>query len=292
MTCQACQTWNADGDHRCTKCGRRLRATPTRVPRDSYPIAATALAYEHDVLADSAPFAETSFAPQHVPPETVGQQILFAPPSQTRVIPFDQLTSRLERESIQARIAQTRPSPVRTGKVEVSPRRNKKDRTRENQRNLDFVNAHDIIATPASPIQCAAPVAPPLLRLNAALLDGVVIVIGSLLFLAVFRLVAGELPVDKRSLEGYAAGLFAITLAYKLVWCFASSDTFGMRVTGIRLVDLDGNPAPARRRLLRALSSFLSLGAVGLGLIWTFADPDGLAWHDQISGTFPTFSEE
>jgi uncharacterized RDD family membrane protein YckC len=292
MTCQACQTWNADGDHRCRKCARRLRATPTRVPRDSYPIAATALAYEHEVLIDPAPFPETSAAPQHVPLDTNAQQILFAAPAQPRVIPFDQLTSPMERESIQARIAQTRPSPVRTGKVEVSPRRNKKTKTQEHQRNLDFVNAHDIIATPTSPIQCAAPVAPPSLRLNAALLDGVVIAFGSLLFLALFRLVTGELPLDRRSLEGYAAGLFAITLAYKLIWCFVNFDTFGMRVTGLRLVDLDGNPAPATRRLIRALSSFLSLGAVGLGLIWTFADPDGLAWHDQISGTFPTFSEE
>jgi uncharacterized RDD family membrane protein YckC len=292
MTCQACQTWNADGDHRCRKCARRLRATPTRVARDSYPIAATALAYEHEILIDSAPFAETSPARQYVPPETDGQQILFAAPTQARVIPFDQLTSPMERESIHARIAQTRPSPVRTGKVEVSPRRNKKGRTQESQRNLDFVNAHDIIATPTSPIQCAAPVAPASLRLNAALLDGVVIAFGSVLFLALFRLVSGEFPLDRRSLEGYAAVLFGMTLAYKLVWCVANVDTFGMRVTGIRLVDLDGNPAPAKRRLLRALSSFLSLGAVGLGLIWTFADPDGLAWHDQISGTFPTFTEE
>lgn len=292
MTCQACQTWNADEDHRCRRCGRRLRATPTRVPRDSYPIAATALAYDSELLLDSSPVAETSTIPEPVIRDADGQQILFAAPVQTRVIPFDQLTSPTERESIHARIAQTRPSPVKTGKVEVSPRRNKKASSQESQQNLDFLNAQDIIATPDSPIQCAAPVAPPLLRFNAALLDGVVIGLGSALFLTIFRLVTGELPLDKHSLIAYAAGLFAIALAYKLVWCFANMDTFGMSVTGIRLVDLDGNPAPAKRRLQRAGSSFLSLGAVGLGLIWTFADPDGLAWHDQISGTFPTFTEK
>jgi uncharacterized RDD family membrane protein YckC len=292
MTCQACQTWNADEDHRCRRCGRRLRATPTRVPRDSYPIAATALAYDSELLLDSTPVAETSAIPEPVIRDADGQQILFAAPVQTRVIPFDQLTSPTERESIHARIAQTRPSPVKTGKVEVSPRRNKKASSQENQQNLDFLNAQDIIATPDSPIQCAAPVAPPLLRIHAALLDGVVIGLGSAVFLTIFRLVTGELPLDKHSLIAYAAGLFAIALAYKLVWCFANTDTFGMSVTGIRLVDLDGNPAPAKRRLQRAGSSFLSLGAVGLGLIWTFADPDGLAWHDQISGTFPTFTEK
>lgn len=292
MTCQACQTWNADEDHRCRRCGRRLRATPTRVPRDSYPIAATALAYDSELLLDSSPVAETSTIPEPVIRDADGQQILFAAPVQTRVIPFDQLTSPTERESIHARIAQTRPSPVKTGKVEVSPRRNKKANSQENQQNLDFLNAQDIIATPDSPIQCAAPVAPPPLRLNAALLDGVVIGLGSAVFLTIFRLVAGELPIDKHSLIAYAAGLFAIALAYKLVWCFANTDTFGMSVTGLRLVDLDGNPAPAKRRFQRAGSSFLSLGAVGLGLIWTFADPDGLAWHDQISGTFPTFTEK
>src|ERR1051325_6283807 len=139
MTCQACQTWNADEDHRCRRCGRRLRATPTPVPRDSYAIGATALAYDSELLLDSSPVAETSTIAEPNIRDADGQQILFAAPVQTRVIPFDQLTSPSERESIHARIAQTRPSPVKTGKVEVSPRRNKKASSQENQQNLDFL---------------------------------------------------------------------------------------------------------------------------------------------------------
>ena len=292
MTCQACQTWNSEEDHRCRRCGRRLRATPTRLPRDSYPIAATALAYQPEPVAESSSFAETSLSGHEVLPETGGQQILFTTPQEPRVIPFDQLTSATERESIRARIAQSRPAPVKTGKVEVSPRRNKKAKSGERQQNLDFLNAHDVIATPASPIQCAAPVAPPGLRFHAAVLDGAMVLLGSAAFLGVFRLVTGTIPLDRHALIAYAAGVLAVALTYKLVWCFADSDTFGMSATGLRLVDLDGNPAPRKRRFWRSGSSFLSLGAVGLGLIWTFADADSLAWHDHISGTFPTFTEE
>lgn len=287
MTCQACQTWNLDDEHRCRRCGRRLRTTPTRLPRDTYPIAATALAYRHEEFAQAQP-AEPPLA--SITADTEPQQTLFANPPEPRVIPFDQLTSPAERESIRARAALIpRLSPVRTGKVEVSPR---KARRTGDQQELDFLGKADVIATPQSTIECAAPVAPPAIRLNAAMIDGLMILLGSIVFLGVFRLVARALPFDREALIVYAAGIFCIALSYKLVWCFANRDSLGMTAARLRLIDLDGNVPTVRRRLWRAAGSFLSLGAAGLGLIWTFADADSLAWHDQISGTFPTFIEQ
>jgi uncharacterized RDD family membrane protein YckC len=286
MTCQACQTWNLDDDHRCRRCGRRLRTTPTRLPRDSYPIAATALAYRHEEFVQP----QQQEQPVAITAEAEPQQVLFANPPEPRVIPFDQFASPAERESIRARAALIpRLSPVKTGKVEVSPRRSRRAR---NQQELDFLGKADVIATPQSTIECAAPVAPPALRLTAAMIDGLMIVLGSAVFLGVFRFATGTLPLDRQALIAYAAGVFCISLSYKLAWCFANQDSFGMAAARLRLIDLDGNLPSPRRRLWRAASSFLSVGAAGLGLIWTFADPDGLAWHDQISGTFPTFIEE
>ena len=141
-------------------------------------------------------------------------------------------------------------------------------------------------------IECAAPVAPPALRVTAATIDGLMILLGSTVFLGIFRLATGALPLDHQALIAYAAGVFCVALSYKLVWCFANQDSCGMVAARLRLIDLDGNVPNRQRRLWRTAGSLLSLGAAGLGLIWTFADPDGLAWHDQISGTFPTFIEE
>lgn len=293
MTCQACQTWNGEDDHRCRRCGRRLRATPTRHVRESYPIAATALAYQQQEFVE----AEPDLIPEaSTLRETSGQQILFSSPNGPRVIPFDQLTSPAERESIRIRAAQlNRPGPVPSAKMEVSPRRPRRapeNREDRDQQRFDFFGKADIASPPRSPILCGAAVAPPMLRFNAALVDGFIVLAGTFAFALTLRFAMGALPTGKVAYPIYLACLLAISLTYKLIWCVANTDSFGTKTAGLRLVDLDGNPPAQRRRFWRAFSSFLSLGAVGLGLIWMFADADGLAWHDQISSTFPTFSED
>lgn len=292
MTCQACQTWNSDDEHRCRRCGRRLRATPTRHVRSSYPIAATALAYQPEVQ-DEPVIAPYNPAPNPPPAGPDGQQVLFANPNEGRVIPFDQLTSPAERESIRARAAQLgQPAPVKSAKVEVSARSRRHSSKAENQQQLDFFGKAEIPPALPSAIQCGAPVAPALLRLSAAVADGFMILLATLVFLSMLRLMIGPLPATQYALMGYGLGFVAISIAYKLLWCFANRDSFGISTARLRIVDLDGNPPTQKRRFWRALSSFLSLGAAGLGLIWIFADADALGWHDQISGTFPTFSEE
>ena len=288
MTCQACQTWNGEENHRCRRCGRRLRLTPTRHVREAYPIAATALAYQ----------AQEEHAPEIVPldaaaPDQDAQRVLFSAPNERRVIPFDQLTSPAERESIRARASQlTRQAPVRSTKTEVSPRRPRRSADPGvNQQQFEFEEA-DLAPAPRSPIQCGAPVALPLLRFHAALVDGFMILLALVMFLLLFRFAVGSLPAGKLAYSSYLVCYAGLALAYKLLWCFADTDSFGMKAARLRVVDLDGNQPSQSRRFWRALSSFLSLGAVGLGLIWAFADVDHLAWHDQISGTFPTFTEE
>ena len=292
MTCQACQTWNSDDEHRCRRCGRRLRATPTRHVRNSYPIAATALAYQPEVQEEPV-ITPYNPAPQPAPASPDGQQVLFANPNEGRVIPFDQLTSPAERESVRARAAQLgQPAPVKSAKMEVSARSRRQSSKTRNQQQLDFFGKSEIPPALPSAIQCGAPVAPALLRFSAALADGFMILLAALVFLSTLRLMIGPLPDSKYALMGYGVAFVAISLVYKLLWCFANRDSFGISTARLRLVDLDGNPPTQKRRFWRALSSFLSLGAAGLGLVWIFADADALAWHDQISGTFPTFSEE
>ena len=297
MTCQSCQTWNSDFEHRCRRCGRRLRATPTRHVRESYPIAATALAYqpEDQIREEQAEFGPSgSNADDGLQPAHGQQQVLFSNPVEPRVIPFDLLTSPAERESIHARAAQlSQPAPVRSAKVEVSARSSRRPGAKsDDQQQFDFFGKSEIFTASTSAIQCGAPVATAAVRLNAALVDGFMILLGTFLFLASFRWLTGELPSDRYALAAYGIAAVLVSLAYKLIWCFADKDSFGILSARLRVVDYDGNAPTRRQRFWRALSSLLSLGAAGLGLIWIFADVDGLAWHDQISGTFPTFLEE
>lgn len=296
MTCQACQTWNENDEHRCRRCGRRMRSTPSRYVRDAYPIAATALAYKTDFVENEA-LLEVGEAASGEPMIAVGeagtQHVLFNSPMEARVIPFERLTTPAERESIRSRAAQLpRPEPVRTAKAEVSAQQARRSRLeRENQGRFDFIAKPEALEKPKSSIQCGAPVAPPSQRLNAALLDGFIICFAIAIFLGVFGFAAGALPTGKYALIAYGFGSTLIALSYKLLWCFADRDSFGVAATRLRLVDLDGNRPTQKKRFLRAAASCLSVGAVGLGVVWAFADEDGLAWHDQMSATFPTFSE-
>jgi hypothetical protein len=266
-----------------------MRSTPSRFVRDGYPIAATALAYKTEPaeVCERADGEQTADGGQ---PGT--QHILFNAPVEARVIPFERLTSAADMESIRTRAAHLpRPAPVRTAKAEVSAQKARRSRLEnEEQRRLDFFGKSEVFHAPKSSIQCGAPVAPPAQRLNAAVLDGFIVCLGIAVFLAVFRFATGALPMDKYALAAYAAASALVALSYKLLWCVANRDSFGVSAAQLRVVDLDGNSPGQKKRFLRATCSCLSVGAAGLGVIWTFVDVDGLAWHDQMSATFPTFA--
>jgi uncharacterized RDD family membrane protein YckC len=61
--------------------------------------------------------------------------------------------------------------------------------------------------------------------------------------------------------------------------------TLGMRAWRLKLLDSSGNPVTWRQSLIRYGAAWLSLLALGLGYIWVWIDPQGLSWHDRLSGT-------
>lgn len=286
MTCQHCQTWILDDDHRCRRCGRRVRSTPARISPETYPIAATATAPAYEYV----PRTETPINPQQREGASVapGQQALFnMPVLEPRVIPFDSLTTHAERESIRARAAElARPAPLKTEKVEASRPRVRKTRSVD-QRRLDFIGEQRAVALPQSSIVCDAPVAPVRLRLQAAVIDGLIIALGCAFAVGLFRIFGGELVLDKHITPFFVLAIITIPLFYKLLWTFAGRDTMGMRATGLQLVDFDGNPPSQARRYQRLCGTLLSFLAAGIGMIWALVDEDGLTWHDHISSTFP-----
>ena len=310
MTCQHCETWVLDDDHRCRRCGRRLRSTPFQGSPAIYPVATTATAPAYDFyLRDEA---DPAFAPRLAEPiATPAQQQALpfsAPQSDSRVIPFDSSAADAARRSIQARAESartspstfsrdypgpeiSRPAPLTAEKVQV--RRAHGRKSQSSQRHLELFGNEEVLSQPESTIICDAPVAPVSLRVRAGLIDVSLMAAGCAVAAAVVRLCSGSaFMLDKHAMPFLALALITIPLFYRLLWAYAGLDSMGMQMAGLRLVDFDGNPPSHERRYHRIFGSILSVLAAGMGLIWSFVDQDRLSWHDHISSTFPTVVSE
>ena len=277
MTCQYCQTRILDEDHRCHRCGRRVREG--RNGAESFPVQGGATAPAYDF--------EPEVAPQ---PTSREQQALFSNPNPARVISFESLRSPSEQRSIRARGAEIqRPEPLPQAKVELKRAKPRK-KAAQNQQSLDFLGVEEVSKPPQSHIICDAPVAPAMMRAEAALIDGAIMLGPVILGLAIFLYEGGSLAINKSTAPFWMAVLFTIPILYKLLWSWAGRDSVGMSAMGLRLVDFDGNPPSRERRYQRSLASFISFLAAGIGLVWALVDEDALTWHDHMSSTFPTIS--
>lgn len=61
--------------------------------------------------------------------------------------------------------------------------------------------------------------------------------------------------------------------------------TLGKRLLGLRVVSADGAPLDKRQRMARSATSVLSGAAFFLGYLWALWEPQGLTWHDLLTGT-------
>ena len=289
MTCQHCQTWILDVDHRCQRCGRRARANASRISPATYPIAAAATAQAYDFTPEQVLEPVPSGA--RLPVE-LGQQPLFANPvNGPRVIPFASLTSPAERTAIRIRAAEDRrPVPVKSDRVEV--RRARSKRNYRDQAELEFRNHEEVRTQRPSDVICDAPVATAGLRLQAAVFDGLMMVCGILTAASLFVMAGGHLVADKHLLPFVLAALLTVPVFYKVLWAFAGRDSLGMRMARLELVDFDGRVPTRRRRYARLAGGIISVLAAGVGLAWSLLDEDRLTWHDHISSTFPTFASD
>jgi len=180
-----------------------------------------------------------------------------------------------------------RPAPPKQAKVEL-PRVRPRRKTSPGQQRLEFFGAEEVVSPPQSHIICDAPVAPVLLRMEAAVIDGLLILAPGLAGLALFVYLGGQFSFNKHTAPFWLLTIFTLPVLYKALWAWAGRDTVGMSRAGLQLVDFDGNPPSRERRYQRILGGFISLLAAGIGLIWALVDEDALTWHDHMSSTFPT----
>jgi uncharacterized RDD family membrane protein YckC len=288
MECRYCQAANADDDHRCRRCGRRLRMGPAYTGSSA---AAPVLQYEAAPVLqyDAAPVPQYDVTPvlhhrsePHRSPEPSAprrpityQPSLFTSRELPLVVQFETIAPDTLPPT-----RKTQPSVTRQRRRKVIP----------GQQTLEF--SHQQAARSARPadgvIYCDAPVAIPAHRAMAAALDTSIILIALAVFGTVFHLAGGVFVLNAKTAPLFMGAAAGVVIFYKLLWCFANGDTAGQKWTRLRLVNFDGQAPTRAQRFSRTASGFLSLMAGGIGLLWGLVDEETLTWHDHISKTFPT----
>ena len=278
MECRYCQAPNAEDDHRCRRCGRRLRMTPV--------YAASAAVPQLDYEPGPSPHSPASNAPLSngrpgIAPERARvqrkpityQPSLFTSREMPRVVPFETIAP----ESLEAPPKKAISTKPRIRRRKPIP----------GQQHLEFTPGR-YMRPPDGVVICDAPVAVPAHRTMAAALDASIILFGLAIFGVVFRLAGGNIILNAKTTPEFAGILAGLVIFYKLLWCLANGDSPGMKWTRMMQVNFDGQTPNRKQRLVRMVASILSVSAAGLGLLWMLVDEETLTWHDHISKTFPT----
>jgi uncharacterized RDD family membrane protein YckC len=283
MTCGYCGTRNGDGEHRCTRCGRRQ--DDTLIGGYARPAVNGALATQLQPMPRMriVERAQSEQAPRPAPNFSQAVQASLFQTSNVIAMPPHVDSKPRERADVAARPVPQKPTAKRARPV------------REGQGTLDFLPP-----APAKPrqlgtsveavIYCEAPVSTTLHRAVASGLDWSIVTLGYGLFLLAFYVLGGQFDLTRSNVTVFAAMFPVIGFTYGLVFAWTGADTPGMRWAQLRLTTFDGFPPDRKQRLVRFGASCLSRCTL-LGLLWSLADEESLAWHDHISRTFPTLRD-
>ena len=277
MTCSYCGSRNGEDDHRCQRCGRRPSDTLNTGYRTDGALATKLQPVAHVEVQERPRPTAANFS-------AAVQRNLFQERPSSNVIPFESFAPPPAPKP-RAKAA----TPKKPGE-KTAPRRAPK--VPEGQGTLDFLPAAPVKprtlgTTVDSVIYCEAPVATSLHRAVAAAMDWSIVLIAYGMFLATYYFCGGEFGFDKLNLMIFGGALALIAMTYGLLWAIANRETAGMHWMHLRLTTFDGFRPDLRQRLIRFAGSCLSLCTV-LGVLWSLADEESLAWQDHISGTFPT----
>ena len=279
MTCGYCGQRNAEGEHRCRRCGRR----PDDAPIVPFAAHRTDGALAAAPAREVAP-AETGTLENVSDLSRAVQGTLFGARSASNVIPFEAYAGARLESKPRSQPDTPRRAPARAPRRAASPE--------VEQGSLDFVPVSSTAprtlgTTVEAVILCESPVATTLHRAVAAALDWAMVLIGYGLFLLAFVFSGGAFAFTKATAVVFAGTLPLVGFTYGLMWAIAGTETPGMRWAQLRLTTFDGFRPSLQHRILRFAGSCLSLCTL-IGLLWSLADEESLNWQDHISSTFPT----
>jgi uncharacterized RDD family membrane protein YckC len=77
-----------------------------------------------------------------------------------------------------------------------------------------------------------------------------------------------------------------IILVYGFLFTVTTGATPGLRLVGLRVINVYGEPPQWWRALLRGVGLLLGTGLLGLGLLWVGFDREKRGLHDWLAGTY------
>jgi uncharacterized RDD family membrane protein YckC len=129
------------------------------------------------------------------------------------------------------------------------------------------------------------------LRFVAALIDALVLLLGTGVFSLIFWSVGGRINRSPVTMAVAAFIAVLLILVYFGSFTALTFSTPGLLSMGLEVRTLDGAPPTPADAALRAFGYIVSASALMLGFIWGLVDSDSLTWHDRMSGTFITERE-
>jgi uncharacterized RDD family membrane protein YckC len=223
-----------------------------------------------------------------------GQSTLFSDANPAKVIPFSR---KLEtKEAVLPDTAELFP-PKTAPKPKAAAKKKPATDSFGNQTTLDFLptaspqKSRTLKTTVEAVIYCDAPVASPMHRAMAAMLDASMIFLAFGIFLVIFQLFGGSFAWNKQNIALFAGALGLISMLYGFVWMLAGRETMGMAWADLRIINFNGFPPDRKSRALRMVGCWLSFCSGMIGILWALVDEESLTWHDHMSKTFPTLRE-
>jgi uncharacterized RDD family membrane protein YckC len=270
MECRYCQSANADDEHRCRRCGRRLRMGPVYTAASA---AAPVLEYAPMEVARTNREVHVAPEPSESRRPITYQPSLFSSRELPRVVPFETIAP------VQA--------PPRKKQQPSAPRQRHR-KVNPGQQTLEFSQAPRSAMPSDGVIYCDAPVAVPAHRAMAAAVDASIVLIALAVFGIIFHLAGGVFVLSAKTVPLFLAAATGVGVFYRVLWCLANGDSAGQSWTRLRLVNFDGQRPTRAQRFSRLAWGLLSFLAAGIGLLWSLVDEETLTWHDHTSKTFPT----
>jgi uncharacterized RDD family membrane protein YckC len=126
-------------------------------------------------------------------------------------------------------------------------------------------------------------------RFVGFLLDVLAVTFLYVVFVAVLQFLVSTLSGHTFKVSDLPVASWLALTAWAIFYCAypvaAGGRTFGMAVTGLRVVRPDGSPVGGREALIRVLALPLSFLTLGVGFLLILLRRDGRALQDLIGGT-------
>jgi uncharacterized RDD family membrane protein YckC len=122
-------------------------------------------------------------------------------------------------------------------------------------------------------------------RAGAFLVDVVIVAAIAYLTLKIGLMVAGG-GGEAQNIRYLYPVLFLLASTYFIFLHALGGKTIGKMLTGIRLINSDGEDVGVWDAFLRWVGYFISAAVMMAGFFWAIFDSEGQAWHDKIAGTY------